>query len=178
MYCDVTRDLLYIFLQPFLYLCQGSYHYRYCWGFHPYILSISMSRSLYFDCFSVTLTEVFFSKGMVISMNRQLFVLSVLDYNVWSNGFISQSVCIGISHKIMMLSFSVTVWGSSSYHFSFLLISDYIHLFCCNWPLKLCSPYSPMCAFLDISQSSLWNVITICFILPLSLFGLSFNELN
>ena len=118
--------------------------------------------------FQVTLTEVFFSMGMVISMNRQLFVLSVLDYSVWSNGFISQSVCIGISHKIMMLSFSVSVWGSSSYHFSFLLISDYIHLFCCNWPLKLCSPYSPMCAFLDISQSSLWNVITICFILPLS----------
>ena len=26
--------------------------------------------------------------------------------------FISRSVCIGISHKIVMLSFSATVWGS------------------------------------------------------------------
>ena len=32
--------------------------------------------------------------------------------------FISQSVCIGISHKIVMLSLSVTVWGSCSYHLS------------------------------------------------------------
>ena len=168
MYCDVTRDLLYIFLQLFLCQSQGSYHYRYCWGFHPYILSISMSRSLYFDSFSVTLTEVFFSMGMVISMNRQLFFLSVPDYNVWSVGFISQSVCIGISHKIVMFSFSVSVWGSCSHHFSLFFYIVYIHLFCCNWPFELCSPYSPMLAILDISQSSLWNVVAICFIPPLS----------
>ena len=39
----------------------------------PHIRSISISRSLYFDSFSVTLTEVFFSVGMDISMSRQLF---------------------------------------------------------------------------------------------------------
>ena len=42
-------------------------------------------------------------------MNRQFFFLSVLDYNVLSVGFISHSVCIGISHKIVMLSFSLIV---------------------------------------------------------------------
>ena len=42
-------------------------------AFIPHIHSISISRSLYFDTFSVTLTEVFFSIGMDISMSRQLF---------------------------------------------------------------------------------------------------------
>ena len=66
------------------------------------------------------------------------FFMSVLDYNVWSVAFILQSVCIGISHKIVILSFSVTVWGS------FLFV--YIQLFFCNWLLELCSPYSSIFA--------------------------------
>ena len=86
--------------------------------FIPHIRSISISRSLYFDSFSVTLTEVFFSVGMDISMSRQLF--SCLSFITMSGllAFISQSVCIGISYKIVMLSLSVTVWGSCSYHLS------------------------------------------------------------
>ena len=51
-------------------------------------------------------------------MSRQLF--SCLSFITMSGllAFISRSVCIGISHKIVMLSLSVTVWGSCSYHFS------------------------------------------------------------
>ena len=57
-------------------------------AFIPHIRSISISRSLYFDSISVTLTEVFFSVGMDTSMIRQLFsCLSFINYNVWSVGF-------------------------------------------------------------------------------------------
>ena len=78
--------------------------------FIPDIRSISISRSLYFDSFSVTLTEVFFSVGMDISMSRQLFFC--LSFITMSGllAFFSWSVSIVISHKIVMLSFSVTVW--------------------------------------------------------------------
>ena len=97
-------------------------------AFIPHIRSISISRSLYFDSFSVTLTEVFFPVGMDISMSRHLF--SCLSFSM--SGllvFISRSVCIGISHKIVMLSLSVTVWGSCSYHFSstFIYLALYIY---------------------------------------------------
>ena len=81
-------------------------------AFIPHIHSISISRSLYFDSSSVTLTEVFFSVGMDISMSRQLFYC--LSFITMSGllAFISRSVCIGISHKIVMFSLSVSVWGS------------------------------------------------------------------
>ena len=45
----------------------------FCCGFHPPIRSISISRYLYFDNFSITLIEVFFLVGMDMSMSRQLF---------------------------------------------------------------------------------------------------------
>ena len=100
-------------------------------AFIPHIRSISISRSLYFDSFSVTFTEVFFSVGMDISMSRQLF--SCLSFITIMSGllaFISRSVCIGISHKIVMLSqVSVTVWGSCSYHFSSTFIFSSLHIF-------------------------------------------------
>ena len=56
-------------------------------AFIPHIRSISILRSLYFGSFSVTLTEVFFSVGMDISMSRQLFSCLSFYYNVWSVGF-------------------------------------------------------------------------------------------
>lgn len=34
---------------------------------------------------------------------------------------IARSVCIGMSHKIVMSSFSDIVWGSCSYHFALVL---------------------------------------------------------
>ena len=91
-------------------------------AFIPHIRSISISRSFYFDSFSVTLTEVFFLVGMDMSMSRQLF--SSLSFITMSGllAFISQSVCIGISHKILMLPFSVTVRRLCSYHFSSMFI--------------------------------------------------------
>ena len=78
-------------------------------AFIPHIRSISISRSLYFDSFSVTLTDVFFSVGMDISMSRQLFSCLAFITMFGLLAFISRSVCIGISHRTVMLSFSVTV---------------------------------------------------------------------
>ena len=93
-------------------------------AFIPHFLSISILRSLYFDSFSVTLFEVFFSVGMDISISRHLFSLVVLDYNVWSVGLylsirlywhISQDCdivflcyCLGL----MFVSFLVCVYNS------------------------------------------------------------------
>ena len=51
--------------------------------------------------------------------------------------FISRSVCIGISHKIVMLSLSATVWGSCSYHFSSTFIFICLHMFQCRYEAAL-----------------------------------------
>ena len=53
-------------------------------------------------------------------MSRQFFSCLFLITMSGLMAFISRYVCIGISHKIVMLSFSVTVWGSCSYHFWFV----------------------------------------------------------
>ena len=94
-------------------------------AFIPHIRSISISRSLYLDSFSFTFTEVFLSVGMAISMSRQLFSFLFLMTMSGLLAFISRSVCIGMSHKIVMSSFSDTVWGSCSYHFDFVLIFQF-----------------------------------------------------
>ena len=106
-------------------------------AFIPHIHSISISRSLYFDSFSVTLTEVFFSMGMDMSMSRQLFSCLFLITMSGLLAFTSQSVCIGISHEIVMLSFSVSVWGSCSYHFSFVGIFSSLQMFQCRYVVAL-----------------------------------------
>ena len=77
--------------------------------------------SIFWQFFSYFNWSVLFSGNGHIN-KQAVFFLSVLDSNVLSVSFISQSVCIGISHKNVMLSFSVIVWGSCSYHFSFLFI--------------------------------------------------------
>ena len=140
----------------------------------PELLRLLPLHSFNFD-FKVSLFWQFssyFNWSALLSgdghINEQAaFFVSVLDYNVWSVGFISQSVCTGISHKIVMLSFSVSVWGSCSYHFWFFcLYSSLLKL--ATWIMFPLFAKYWMPAFLDISQSSPWNVVTICFILPLS----------
>ena len=91
------------FSNPFLISTRTPITTGIAVAFIPHILSSLISRSLSFESLSVTLTEVFFSVRMDISMSRQLFSF-VLDHNVWSLAFISRSVCIGICYKIVMLS--------------------------------------------------------------------------
>ena len=118
-------------------------------AFIPHIRLISISRSLYFDSFSVTLTEVFFSVGMHISMSRQLF--SCLSFMTMSGllAFISRSVCIDISYKIVMLLLSVTVWGSCPYHFSSTFIFSSLHIFQCRYEAAL----SCLCRYSVLARS-------------------------
>ena len=107
-----------------------------------HIHSILILRSLYFDSFSVTLTDLFFSVGMDTSMSRQLFSRLFLIIMRGVFVFISRYVCISISHKIVVLSFSVTVWGSCSYHFFFVYIVRSLQMFQCRFVadlLSLCS---------------------------------------
>ena len=148
--CDVPSSVIFcssvILMLPGICLMYFSEPFFICTSdpittgivvaFIPHIRSISISRSLYFDSFSVTLTDVFFSAGLDISMDRQLF--SCLSFITMSGllDFISLSVCIGLPHKIVILSFSVTVWGSCSYHFSSTFIFSSLQMFQCSmWRL-------------------------------------------
>ena len=86
--------------------------------FIPYILVVSISRSLYLERFSVVFNEVFLSDGTAISMSLQVsFFWSLITIS----GLLaatSLSVRICISQSIVASSFSVTVAGSCSYHLS------------------------------------------------------------
>ena len=100
-------------------------------AFIPHILSPLISRS-----FSYFIWSVLSSGDGHINEQAACFVF-VLDYNVWSLAFLSISVCIGICHKILMLS---------CYCFGLMLrpflICVYIHLFADVpvevWPWQLC----------------------------------------
>ena len=76
-------------------------------AFIPHILSTLISRCLYFEFFSYFNGSVRFSGDGHIN-KQAAFFLFVLDYSVWSVSLYHTN-CIGISHKIVMLSFSVTV---------------------------------------------------------------------
>ena len=125
-------------------------------AFIPHFLSISISRSLYFDSFSVTLFEVFFSVGIDISISRQLFSSLFLITMSGLLAFISRSVFIGISRQIVILSFYVTVWGWCSHHFSFVFIFIYLQMFqcryvgLCKYPV-LASPGHP---------ATIWSIVS------------------
>ena len=81
-----------------------------------HILVTSISRSLYFDNFSVSLLATFRSDGTDMSMKMLLF--SFLSLITMSGLFavISLSVWIGISHNITTSFPSTTVLGLCSYH--------------------------------------------------------------
>ena len=66
----------------------------------PHILSTSISKSLYLLSFSVVLTEVLVSRGVVMSMRRQ--ALTFLFFSTMSGllAAVVLSVCIGMSHRL------------------------------------------------------------------------------
>ena len=82
----------------------------------PHIPSTSISKSLYLLSFSVVLTEVLVSWGIIMSMRRQ--VLSFLFFSTMSGLLPAMvlSVWMGMSHRMVTLSFLVIVLGSCSYH--------------------------------------------------------------
>ena len=102
---------------------QGSNDNRDSSRFMFHILFTSISRSLYFDSFSVSLLPTFRSDGTDISMKIHLF--SFLSLITISGLFavISLSVWIGMSHSMITSFPSVTVLGLCSYHLEGTAIS-------------------------------------------------------
>ena len=96
-----------------------------------HIRSTSIFKSLCLVSFSVVLTEVLVLRGTVMSIRRQ--VLSFLFFSTMSGLLtaIVLSVWMGMSHRIVTLSFSVTVVGSSSYHHSFTSMPNSLQIFQC-----------------------------------------------
>ena len=66
----------------------------------PHVRSTSISKSLYLLSFSVVLTEVLVSRGVVMPMRRQ--VLSFLFFSTMSSllAAVVLSVCMGMSHRL------------------------------------------------------------------------------
>ena len=97
----------------------------------PHIRSTSISKSLYLVSFSVVLNKVLVSRGVVMSMRRQ--VLSFLFFSTMSGLLTAMvlSVWMGMSHGIVTLSFQVTVLGSCSYHRSFTSMPNSLQIAQC-----------------------------------------------
>ena len=85
----------------------------------PHIRSTSISRSLYLVSFSVVLTEVLVSRGIVFRTMSGL--LTALVLSEW----------MSMSHRIVTLSFLVTALGSCSYHYSFTSMPNSLKIFQC-----------------------------------------------
>ena len=90
--------------------------------FIPHILVISISRSLYLESFSATLTDVFRSDGTAMSINIHVFSFLFLIMMSGLLALMVLSVCTCISQRIVTVSFSVTISGWCSYHLSAVLI--------------------------------------------------------
>ena len=70
--------------------------------FIPHIGSISISRPFYIDKFLCTFTEAFLSVGMDMSMSEVHFSFSFMITISGLLAFISRSVCIEMSHRIVV----------------------------------------------------------------------------
>ena len=75
---DVSGILLVNFSSPFFTSPKAPMTTGIVVVFMPHILLISISKSLYFDSFSVTLTEVLRSDGMAMSMSMHSFFVLFL----------------------------------------------------------------------------------------------------
>ena len=69
--------------------------------FNPHIFVISISRSLYFDNFSATFTDVFQSEGIAISISMHVFSCLSLIMMSGLLALIVLSVCACISQRMV-----------------------------------------------------------------------------
>ena len=75
---EVSRDFITVFSNPFFINPKAPVATGIVVVFISHIVLISISRSLYFDSFSVTLTQVFRSDGIAISIRMHSFVVFFL----------------------------------------------------------------------------------------------------
>ena len=99
MYVDVARDFVGVAFHVLLDGAKSSHNNRDCFVLSPNIRSTSISKSLYLVIFSVVLTKVLVSRGVVMSMRRQ--VLSFLFFSTMSGVLAGMvlSVWMEMSHK-------------------------------------------------------------------------------
>ena len=96
----------------------------------PHIRSTSIFKSVFVKLFR-DLTEVLVLRGILMSRRRQ--VLSFLFFSTMTRllAVMVLSAWIGMSHRMVMLSFSVTVLVSCSYHCSSTLMPTSLQIFQC-----------------------------------------------
>ena len=126
MYVDVARDFVGVIFHVLLDGAKGSHNHRDCCCFQP-----PHSLNLDLLSYSVVLTEVLVSRGIVMSMRRQ--VLSFLFFSTMPDLLAAMvlSVWMGMSHRMVTLYFSVTVFSSCSYHRSFTSMPNSLQIFQC-----------------------------------------------
>ena len=137
MHFDVTRVCCIYFSNPFFTSPRAPLTTGIVVAFIPHFLSISILRSLYFDSFSVTLFEVFFSVGMDISISRHLFSCLFLITMSGLLAFISRSDFnwhISQDGDIVFLCYCLGLMLVS------FLVCVYIHLFA-NVPVQICGGF-------------------------------------
>ena len=125
-YFDVTRDFVGVVFDVVLDGAKGSHNHRDCCCFEPpHSLNLDF-QVLYLLGFSVVLTEVLVSRGIVMSMRR--LVLPFLFFSTMSGLLAAMvlSVWIDMSHRMVMM---VTVMGSCSYHYSFTSVPNSLQIF-------------------------------------------------
>ena len=155
-----ARDLLYIFLQSFLYQFQDFQRYRNCCGLHTRnSFNFDFKVFIFFDhdSFSATLTEVFFSVGIGHINKQAAFFLFILDCNVGSVGLIiiiiiviMMMMMMSIPCRLRMFGLVYSPWGGLQQFttgprslFSFFLKEQ-------HFPQYLCCPQQS--CFLDNFQ--------------------------
>ena len=117
-------SVVHIFLTVSWIVAGPLNHYQNCCSFYPlHSFNFDFKVFVFWESFSYFQWSVLFSGNGYINEHAACFVF-VLDYNVWSLAFLLISVCIGICHKIVMLS--CYCLGLMLIPF---LICVYIHLF-------------------------------------------------
>ena len=131
MYVDVDRDFVRVVFHVLLEVPSAPITSGTVVVLSPQIRSTSISKSLYLVSFSVVLTEVLVSRGLVMSMRSQ--VLSFLFFSAIFGLLAAMvlSMWMAMSHGIVMLSFLVTVLGSCAYRRSFSSIPNSLQIFQC-----------------------------------------------
>ena len=101
MNADAARDFVGVAFHVLLDGIKGSHNHRNCCCFEPHILSTLIFKPLYLLSFSVVLTEVLVSRGIVMSSRRQ--VLSFLFFCGMSDLLAAMvlSVWLGVPHRMV-----------------------------------------------------------------------------
>ena len=135
MYVDVARNFVGVAFHVLLDGAKSSHNNRDCFVLSPYIRSTSISKSLYLVIFSVVLTKVLVSRGVVMSMRRQ--VLSFLFFSTMYGvlAAMALSVWMGMSHKnsdAVILVHAHTIVSSPQYQTLCRSSSACVQLRCCG----------------------------------------------